>query len=530
MAVATTTVLHKGFHVPFVALWRYKIKSQSFDNYSQSVRKPKFPCTVFSFVVCLLLFGAGKTAQAAVILQTGIESGVNVSDNIALKGEGKESSDVVLQLKPTVSLVSKSRRSTVNVNYALQNLSYARNTDANSIYHQLDATGQASLVPKMLLLDTNISRTQFSSLPAVRSSFGNFSLSDRHNVTRASVSPTLKLHYVDALQGQINYLAGTVALDNVASSSNLHQLKAKFNSGKAFPRFRWQTNYNMVKEIRNDPNLQDINYSEAKASAEYAMFRGVYIKSEFGNFKSDYVSSRFASKDGHYQSYGLRYQPTRRVDMTALGGPDYRSASIDLKPTPRTQFNGFWHDSKFGLGFGNKASGAFSLKLRHVQWRLAYSDSLTSIQQIIITQDINNANLQTFQVSDSLFRQKQSSLGVTRQGKKIEANLKFFIDKREYEVSPGNIPANVAGVKTSLTWQLDGRLNMVASSHNEYRKTENDIKAGRLESFSLGLALKKRRNVSASLSYRYTVQSDPLGGSGGGYIENSILALASYMR
>jgi len=529
MAVVITTVLHKGFHVPFVALWRYLNDSLFFFFKILLLGQSNLLHATNRVLVCIALLGASVNSQAKVALDFGVESGMNFSDNIALQSKGNESADMVVQVKPTVKLVSTSRKSTVKLDYGLQNLSYARNTDSNSIFHQLSATGQATFVPEMFSLNTDISRTQFSSFPEGRSGFSNFSFSDRYNVTRASVSPDLKLHYQDYAQGQVNYLVGHVSLDNVASSSNLTKLNARFNSGKAFSRFRWETKLNKVTEKRPDSGLQDINYQEASASAEYALFRRFYFKSEFGSFQSDYLNSQFASSYGNYTSYGLRYQPSQQVDIAAVGGPDYRSANFDLSPTPRTRLNGFWRDSKFGLGFGAKAAASFSLKLRHVQWRVNYSDSVTSIQQIILTQSMPSANLQTFQVSDYLFRQKQTSLSATRRGKKIEASIKFFIDKRDFEVSQGVRPASVAGADTSLIWNMDGRLNAVVSTHNEYRKTEKDIDAGHLESFSLGVELKKRRFVSASLSYIYTAQDNPLL-SYSGYVENSIMVLATYQR
>jgi len=531
MVVVITTVLHKGFRVPFVALWRYVYTSHylyyknQLNDQSHCIR---INLGIFAVVA---LLGASANCYSAISLYTGIESGVNISDNISLASKGNESSDVVVQLKPTVSLISKSKRSTVKLDYALQDLSYARNTDSNSIFHQLNATGDAEFIPETFSISTNISRTQYASSPAGRSSFGNFNIADRHNVTRANISPNLKLHYSNYAQGEVDYLAGHIALDNVASSSSIYKLDARFNSGSEFTRFRWETKLSQLKEQRIDSGLPDIYYQEASASAEYALFRHVYVKSEFGSFESDYQESLFSSSYGHYQSYGLRVQPSRRADFSAIGGPDYRSVNMALSPTPRTSFKGFWRDSKFGLGFGAKASAAFKLKLRHVEWLITYSDRLTSIQQIILTQSAPNANLQTFDLTDQLFRQKQTNWSVTRHGKMVESGISFFIDRRDYDVIQVDKPISVAGIKTNITWQLDGRLNAFATTHNEYRKAEKDVKAGRLESVSLGLELKKRRYTSASVSYRYTAQANPLQAGGGtSYVENSVLLLATYQR
>jgi len=478
-------------------------------------------------LVFLALCFVANDGCAALTLKTGVESGVDVSDNIKHNAKGKELSDVVVQLKPTLSLKSKSRRSTVSLDYALQNLTYARNTDANAIYHQLSAVGQASFIPEVFSLQTDITRTQYASSPQASSSFTNFAITDRSNVTRARISPSLKFHYLDAAEAQVNYTAGHVALDHIASTSDVRQLDAKANSGSAFHRLRWQTNYSQVEEIRHNSLQSNLKFIEAKASAEYAFIRSLYLKSEFGRFESENINSRFFSENGSYQSYGLRFQPTRRFDASVIGGPDYQSAKLDLQPTPRTKLNGSWQKSGFGQLYGNNAVVSASLKLRKVSWRLSYSDSITSIQQLILNQPIDSTNLQTFQLTDSIFRRKQTSLNIKRGGKRVELDVRFFIDKREYESNQANSPAKVAGIASSAIIQLDGRLNITASTHNEHRVTETGIDAGYLDSFSLGLALKKRRNVSASLSYRYTAQSDPLVGSFA-YVENSILALASF--
>lgn len=479
--------------------------------------------------ICLFCLTFSLNGHAGVLkLESGVESAVNVSDNINLSAADPRS-DIVVQLQPQISLKSKTPRSQVQLDYSLQNLNYLRTTENNTIYHQLASTANAEFIRDIFSVNAQVSRSQFSRNPGSKASFSNFAISDRRNLTRGSVAPKLNLHYLDVAEGRIEYQAGYVALDNVASSSNIRTLNAHLYSGKAFSRFKWDTTYRKTREFREDPSLPDINFREAKARAYLGLFRNFYLVSEFGSFESDYVNSRFTVKNGRYTSYGFRWNPTRRFDIAAVTGKDFKSAQLRVAPSPRTAFRANWQKNEFGQGIGDNASAVFSLKLRHVSWNLSYSDRVTSIQQLILGQDANNANLQTYQLTDALFQQKQTSLKAARKGKKVEAGIKFFIDKREYELPQSGALAGVAGVETDLKWRLDGRLSLVARSHNEYRKTEKDIDAGRLDFFKIGLELEKRRHISAGLGYYYTAQSDLLGTTGS-YLENSILLRATYTQ
>lgn len=76
------------------------------------------------------------------------------TDNIALAADGLEESEWVTELRPGFTLGTDGPRARVTLDYDLQALWYADNSDLDDTYHQLDGNGEFVLAPESLFLDT----------------------------------------------------------------------------------------------------------------------------------------------------------------------------------------------------------------------------------------------------------------------------------------------------------------------------------------------------------------------------------------
>ncbi len=75
------------------------------------------------------------------------------TDNVTLAGSGLEESEWITELKPGFSLATAGPRTTLQLDYDLQALWFADNSDFNDVYHNAVGTANFTLLPQTLYLD-----------------------------------------------------------------------------------------------------------------------------------------------------------------------------------------------------------------------------------------------------------------------------------------------------------------------------------------------------------------------------------------
>lgn len=76
------------------------------------------------------------------------------TDNISLAAEAQRESEWITELKPGFLLEADGRRVQAQLDYNLQALWYADNSQLDDVYHQLNGTADLVILPEMLFLDT----------------------------------------------------------------------------------------------------------------------------------------------------------------------------------------------------------------------------------------------------------------------------------------------------------------------------------------------------------------------------------------
>ena len=71
------------------------------------------------------------------------------TDNVRLSNTNEES-DFITQVNPGISIVGLGPHLRFNTRYVMQNLLYAKESDRNATNHQLNANGNAELLPDHL--------------------------------------------------------------------------------------------------------------------------------------------------------------------------------------------------------------------------------------------------------------------------------------------------------------------------------------------------------------------------------------------
>jgi hypothetical protein len=107
-----------------------------------------------------------------------ITLGQSWTDNVELEPSGEEDSDWITEVTPGFSADIASPRVAANVDYELQLLRYAEDSDDNDVYNQLLATSRFALVPEQFFLDAFGRYDQENVSPEGRITFDNLFLSD----------------------------------------------------------------------------------------------------------------------------------------------------------------------------------------------------------------------------------------------------------------------------------------------------------------------------------------------------------------
>ena len=112
------------------------------------------------------------------------------SDNIRLTPQDSQIGAFVTDVSPSISVVGQSAKTTMNLNYRMQNLYNARGDEQLSTFNQLQANGRLILVPNRFFLNSSSSISQ-QNISNTNIANDNISGSgNRTNVSTFSLSPT----------------------------------------------------------------------------------------------------------------------------------------------------------------------------------------------------------------------------------------------------------------------------------------------------------------------------------------------------
>ncbi|MGZ3158921.1 MAG: TIGR03016 family PEP-CTERM system-associated outer membrane protein, partial [Burkholderiaceae bacterium] len=128
------------------------------------------------------------------------------TDNVNLAGQGAEKSDFVTEITPGIAIIGIGRDLKVHLNYAMQNLFYANNSNANTIRNQLNADAHAVLVDDLFFWDARGQITQQNISPLSAQTSDNINTTGNiANVKTYSLSPYLQHRFGAAAVSELRY-------------------------------------------------------------------------------------------------------------------------------------------------------------------------------------------------------------------------------------------------------------------------------------------------------------------------------------
>ncbi len=314
---------------------------------------------------------------------SGIALSERFSDNVDLAPNSQTDSDWITEITPRFSASRAGGRGKVAVDYSLQGLLYASESDQNDVRHNLNGQASLELAKDFFFLDA-----------AARISHQLLSLADAGGLGDAvgsgnttavgsySLSPYIKHRFGSAATVEARLTQDGVFIgDSSVSDTNSTRYQLNAVSGNYFSSLSWGANYSKSDTRNSGTSTSDNGSESASANARYRLSRKLGLLAQASMEKNDFTGA--STSVGDYSSYGLGmfYTPSRRVSMDVLyndsDNGSFISGKLTLNPTSRTSM---------AASMGERAYGrSYSLDLAHrtrkTNWSLRYSDDLTTSQQ-----------------------------------------------------------------------------------------------------------------------------------------------------
>lgn len=258
------------------------------------------------------------------------------TDNIRLATRGSEQSDFVTQLTPELSVIANSRRMNGRLDYAMENLSYARAKGDLTTNHQLAAIAQGELVSRLFFVDARASISQQAVSPFGPQSLDSLSLTDnRTDVRTLSVSPYFRHSFGQEAAGEVRFRRSMVDTDTkglVADRTDQYILALQ--SGPSFKTIGWGVNYS--HQDLSYPGSGPIEFETVSTDVRYKLSPKVGLLGTIGHERNTYVS--IAEKpEGAFWLAGVSWTPSARTYLQAQAGNRFFGRTYALTSSHRTR-------------------------------------------------------------------------------------------------------------------------------------------------------------------------------------------------
>lgn len=303
------------------------------------------------------------------------------SDNVDLAAAGLEQSDWVTEITPRLAVRRDGARLKASVDYSLQGLLYANDSDRSQVRHNLNGRANAELVEEWFYLDATARMSQELSSLAGGAGVGDaVGIGNTTSVGAYSLSPYLKHRFGSAATVEARVSRDGVFIDNAALSDTAttrYLLNAV--SGNAFHPLSWSASYS--NSVTSNSGAADTEREKASANARYQLSRKFGLLAQASMEKNDFTGASARVRDFSSYGLGMFYTPSRRISMDALynhsDSGNFFSGSVSVNPTVRTSIAA----TTTTRALGRSHTLNLSHRTRQSNWSLLYQDDLTTSQR-----------------------------------------------------------------------------------------------------------------------------------------------------
>ncbi len=269
-------------------------------------------------------------------LHGGLELRESYNSNLTLVDSGPEVSDYITEINPYIGISRQSRRLDLRLDYRLQNLFYADNSEYDDSYSQLLGRATVTAVDEFFFIETIASQRQQNINNAGRLVLDNTSVSaNRADVTTASVRPFIRRRFGHQADLYLSAERGVVRYDGAALRNTYrNDYQFSLESGSAFGRMQWALRFSR-QEVTG---TLDTTTQTSEGEIDYGFTRRLALIAIVGYDNNRYVRTTGTSNPkGERWSVGVRWQPSRRTTVRATVGERYFGTTRSLALSHRAR-------------------------------------------------------------------------------------------------------------------------------------------------------------------------------------------------
>lgn len=486
------------------------------------------------------------------------------SDNIQLATKGNEDSAFVTEINPGISLFGTSGKTTVNLNYRMQNVFNAGGNDDHDIFHQLQFNGFSELVRNRLFLDMDSSVSQQNISNTNQSNSNINGGNNRADIYTFGVSPYWTPHFNGYADGLLRLRYNTISSEDINtgqtaanfSDTDIFSQTARLTSGWRFSKFQWAINFHNEEQTRSNATNQDVTFQSgdiflrAIYDRHWSGFAQVgFVENDFGN-----AGANATNNNGYFYTIGARWIPSQRFSIEA-GVGNNSFVTVTLNPIRHMSWVTTYRHNDVGANTGDIWETAFNYSTKRSTWRIRYFEDTVTTQTLL-------SRLQTFTVVDQfgqpiidpvtnqpvtsvislptltneVFITRRAEFSVGYRTGKTNISLTAFSANREFQTTQNT--EDVYGISAFLNWNFMRRTNLYLRPSYQHTDREQfsqqtattigdkqdrfDIAVG--VSRVIPLRISRGGNaLVARLEYAYTDQSNSgTSGINSGFVENRV--------
>ncbi|MDC8446591.1 MAG: TIGR03016 family PEP-CTERM system-associated outer membrane protein [Nitrosomonas sp.] len=283
---------------------------------------------------------------------TGIGGGFGLGGGFG-GGVGANKTDLITQINPGVTINGNGQRYTLNAQYVMNNLIFARNSNLTTIRHMLNADGNAEIIKDLFFVEGNalINQQNIGLLGAQTDS--NIFAGNRATIQVYSVSPYLRHQFRDFATSEVRYTKSIVQGGVFGfRDSQRDSFQFGLNSGSSFTKLAWGLSYNN-QMIHLDGVDRDIEFERSIANVRYLLTRRFSLTSSGGYERNSFVSVRGRISLPTWTA-GFIWSPNRRTNVQFSAGQRF---------------------------FGDTYFGEISYSKRLLNLRVLYAEDITTFNQ-----------------------------------------------------------------------------------------------------------------------------------------------------
>jgi uncharacterized protein (PEP-CTERM system associated) len=500
------------------------------------------------FNVCITALYSCRAYGFEWQLRTNLTMQEIYDDNLGLS-QTNQQAGFATQVTPGVILRGVSPSSNVSLNYSLQGLYNAQNSDAVQAFHQLNMNALLQPVQNTLYIQTSSSITQ-------QNTGNNFIATDNiagkgymTQVENVNISPYLTPHFGQYATGLLkagftgNYynVPAGFANDSLSNAQTI-LTQGALTSGTYFGLLSWGLNYSSSDQQNSIGQQQaysqgDVRFKSYSANTRYYLVRQFNVFAQAGE-ENNYYATQSATnqtsyKNGFYYTVGGQWKPSLWYSLE-VGVGSNSHVLMQYNPSNNLTSSVTYNYTTVGVNLGSSWAANINYTHNMSHYGFVYTQSTATVQEILATQQVffitnpqTGAQATPYIINlpglvNDVFIVKHAALNASYNTGKSTFNASVFNDRRTDQVTQEL--DTIYGISGNWNWQIENRLNFYLTPTLQFASSNINTSNNDLYEVTIGLTRGIPVYLGRPMLLNATVQGQHIkeisGTEGNSYTEN----------